>query len=99
MIFDTHTHYDDKAYDGDRDELLSSFKEKGICIMSSGTVFSVSRTTNINMRMSPHTLTSAQAPNFINFILCQSLKKRIASLPMDFSAVPASSDVKIESVL
>ena len=30
MIFDTHTHYDDKAYDGDRDELLSSFKEKGI---------------------------------------------------------------------
>ena len=30
MIFDTHAHYDDKAFDPDRDELLSSFPEKGI---------------------------------------------------------------------
>lgn len=31
MIFETHAHYDDKAFDEDRDELLSSFPEKGIC--------------------------------------------------------------------
>ncbi|SHI46058.1 TatD family hydrolase [Parasporobacterium paucivorans] len=30
MIFDSHAHYDDEAFDGDRDELLSSMKENGI---------------------------------------------------------------------
>lgn len=30
MIFDSHAHYDDKAFDEDRDELLSSFKNNGI---------------------------------------------------------------------
>ena len=26
MIFDTHAHYDDEAFDPDRDELLNSMK-------------------------------------------------------------------------
>lgn len=30
MIFDTHAHYDDKAFDEDRDELLAGMREKGI---------------------------------------------------------------------
>ncbi len=30
MIFDSHAHYDDKAFDEDRDELLSSFENNGI---------------------------------------------------------------------
>ena len=30
MIFDTHAHYDDRAFDDDRDELLRSMPEKGI---------------------------------------------------------------------
>lgn len=30
MIFDTHAHYDDEAFDGDRDELLRSLPEHGI---------------------------------------------------------------------
>ena len=29
-IFDSHAHYDDEQFDVDRDELLGSFKEKGI---------------------------------------------------------------------
>lgn len=29
-IFDTHAHYDDSRFDGDRDELISSLKEKGV---------------------------------------------------------------------
>ena len=29
-IFDTHTHYDDEAFDGDREELLTSLPEQGI---------------------------------------------------------------------
>lgn len=29
-IFDTHAHYDDAAFDGDRDALLSGLKEQGI---------------------------------------------------------------------
>lgn len=30
MIFETHAHYDDEAFDIDREELLASFPEKGI---------------------------------------------------------------------
>ncbi len=30
MIFDTHAHYDDEAFDSDRDELLASMPAKGI---------------------------------------------------------------------
>lgn len=30
MIFDTHTHYDDEAFDEDREELLKSLPENGI---------------------------------------------------------------------
>ena len=30
MIFDTHAHYDDEAFDGDRPELLGRLKEAGI---------------------------------------------------------------------
>ena len=30
MIFDTHAHYDDEAFDEDREELLSSLPEAGI---------------------------------------------------------------------
>lgn len=30
QIFDTHAHYDDEAFDGDRDELLKSLPEQGI---------------------------------------------------------------------
>lgn len=31
MIFDTHAHYDDERFDGDREELLLSMKQHGIC--------------------------------------------------------------------
>ena len=30
MIFDTHAHYDDRAFDSDREKVLESLKEKGI---------------------------------------------------------------------
>lgn len=30
MIFESHAHYDDDAFDEDREELLNSFREKGI---------------------------------------------------------------------
>ena len=30
MIFDTHAHYDDEAFDGDRPELLERLKEAGV---------------------------------------------------------------------
>ena len=31
LIFDTHAHYDDKAFDNDREELLEKLPTKGIC--------------------------------------------------------------------
>ena len=30
MIFDTHVHYDDKAFEEDREQLLESLRENGI---------------------------------------------------------------------
>ena len=37
MIFDTHAHYDDEAFDEDRDELLKSMQPGGIgCIVNVG---------------------------------------------------------------
>ncbi len=30
-IFDSHAHYDDSWFDGDRGELLASLPEKGVC--------------------------------------------------------------------
>ena len=30
-IFDSHAHYDDERFDGDRDELLASLPERGVC--------------------------------------------------------------------
>ena len=31
-IFDTHSHYDDEAFDGDRDEVLKQINEAGVVI-------------------------------------------------------------------
>lgn len=39
MIFDTHAHYDDEQFDGDRDELLKSMPDFGV-----GTIVDVSAT-------------------------------------------------------
>ena len=43
MIFDTHAHYDDPSFDEDREELIRSFPEKGVCnaVNISATVDSV----------------------------------------------------------
>ena len=30
LIFDTHAHYDDEAFDADREELLASMPENGV---------------------------------------------------------------------
>ena len=38
MIFDSHAHYDDPAFDEDREELLRSMEENGVaCIVNAGT--------------------------------------------------------------
>ena len=46
MIFETHAHYDDSAFDDDRDALLSSFPKSGICcvINASSSVDSIEKT-------------------------------------------------------
>ena len=31
LIFDSHAHYDDEAFDSDREELLASLPQKGVC--------------------------------------------------------------------
>lgn len=44
MIFDTHSHYDDKAFDEDRDTLLTNLFENGVCaVVNQGTDVGTSR--------------------------------------------------------
>ncbi|MBR2038520.1 MAG: TatD family hydrolase [Lachnospiraceae bacterium] len=46
MIFDTHAHYDDEAFDEDRDELLSCMVEQGIAkIVNIGSSFEANEKT------------------------------------------------------
>ena len=43
-IFDTHAHYTDEAFDSDRDELLSSLPQRGVCaVINCGTDLKTSR--------------------------------------------------------
>ena len=45
-IFDTHAHYDDAAFDSDRDVLLASLKDKGVCrVINCGVDLKTSRST------------------------------------------------------
>lgn len=44
LIFDTHAHYDDGAFDGDRDSLLPSLLQKNVCgAITCGTTLESSR--------------------------------------------------------
>lgn len=56
LIFDTHSHYDDRAFDGDREELLLSLPEKGI-----GTVVNV----GADMETSRQALQLAEKYDFV----------------------------------
>lgn len=56
LIFDTHSHYDDQAFEGDREELLLSLQEKGI-----GTVVNV----GASMETSRQALQLAEKYDFV----------------------------------
>ena len=46
MIFDSHAHYDDEAFDADREALLDSFPANGIgCVVNAGAKYSLQGTT------------------------------------------------------
>ena len=46
MIFDTHAHYDDEAFDEDRESLLQGMKQNGVdCIVNIGANMQTSRNT------------------------------------------------------
>ena len=52
MIFDTHAHYDDKQFDEDRDQILSSMQEQGVgtIVDASATVDSWERVLELTKR-------------------------------------------------
>lgn len=56
MIFDTHAHYDDEAFDGDRDQVLMGLKEAGV-----GTVLNV----GASMESSERTLALTEQYPFV----------------------------------
>lgn len=46
MIFDSHAHYDDEAFDADREALLDSFPANGIgCVVNAGASFASNKKT------------------------------------------------------
>ena len=46
MIFETHAHYDDEKFDGDREELILDLPRKGICpVINVGASISSTKTT------------------------------------------------------
>ena len=54
MLFDTHAHMDDRAFDADREQLLSSFPEQGLAlVMNPGCSLESSRNVDILTRQYP----------------------------------------------
>lgn len=55
MIFDTHAHYDDKAFDADRDDLLRSLPRQGVgCVVNPGCTLESSRAALALAERYPH---------------------------------------------
>lgn len=55
MLFDTHAHYDDGAFDADRDALLTSLPERGVCgVMNPGCTVESSRAAVALAERYPH---------------------------------------------
>ena len=51
MIFESHAHYDDEAFDKDREELLNSFMDKGIeYVVNIGSTISDSKTIELTKK-------------------------------------------------
>ena len=90
-IFETHAHYDDEAFNEDRDELLASFKENGIDYVVNVGASMESVDAIINMvdkydfiygALGIHpTETAGLSEEFIQYIKAQTLKnKKIAAI-------------------
>ena len=55
MLFDTHAHYDDDQFDGDRETLLTSLPEQGVgLVVNPGCTVASSRTAVELARRFPH---------------------------------------------
>ena len=55
MLFDTHAHYDDDQFDGDRETLLASLPEQGVgLVVNPGCTVASSRTAVELARRFPH---------------------------------------------
>ena len=55
MLFDTHGHLDDRAFDGDRDDLIASLPSQGVClVMNPGCSLESSRNVDALTRQYAH---------------------------------------------
>ena len=55
MLFDTHAHMDDRAFDADRDALLAAYPEQGVClVMNPGCSLESSRNASALAEKYPH---------------------------------------------
>ena len=63
MIFESHAHYDDEAFNEDRDELLSSMNENGISTVINVTAEYGSIDVNIDVSMGISYSSDANSPS------------------------------------
>lgn len=90
MIFDTHAHYDDEAFDEDRDDLLTSLFENGIeAVTNVGASIKTSRNTLKMVEKYPYVYgaigvhpneTGELNEDDINWLKEQSLHKKIVAI-------------------
>ena len=63
LIFDTHAHYDDDQFDGDRETLLASLPEQGVgLVVNPGCTVASSRTAVELAHRFPHVYAAAGRP-------------------------------------
>lgn len=89
MIFDSHAHYDDRKFNADRDELLSSMHENGVdYIVNSGESLKASKA---GVELGKNTTLFIQLPAYTQAIQIQWMKmclKRLKKLHLCRKLLP-----------
>lgn len=104
MIFDTHAHYDDDAFDGDREELLESLKGAGIgTVVNVGASISSVKTTLALAERYPfiyaavgvHPSETAELnEKWIGWLRAAAMPKGAEARPEEAAAAPKGADAK-----
>lgn len=98
MIFDTHAHYDDSAYDDDRSNLLDGFAEHGVgAVVNIGTDLHSSEVTAAMTRQYENVYGVVGIyPTEIHELEIEGNRERLASLVRDYEKVVAIGEIGLD---